>query len=141
MKDKDNKIEIKLGDNVEFALCTLAGNSKRLIDLLDFFKTEYKARYFDYSGKRIQLPQIIETEPGSDYSNELHLLISEIKRINTQLSTNGKTIAKRLNPPAPVINKNEIKDLINEQICKVVNVLSDGPVKWETEKKPKKPKK
>ena len=100
MKDKDNKIEIKLGDNVEFALCTLAGNSKRLIDLLDFFKTEYKARYFDSYGKRIQLPQIIETEPGYDYSNELHLLISEIKRINTQLSTNGK-IAKSLNPPGP----------------------------------------
>ena len=101
-KDKKiNQIDVNITEPFKTAICTMAGNSLRIVELLEkLYKDNHKLN-FDLYGKRIEPPEVVVKSKiinEVDYSSQLSDLTQVlINRLNSIQKAIEKTKPKEKN--------------------------------------------
>tara|TARA_B000000460_G_C21482358_1_gene377623 strand:- start:218 stop:625 length:408 start_codon:yes stop_codon:yes gene_type:complete len=126
-KDKKiNQIDVNITEPFKTAICTMAGNSLRIVELLEkLYKDNHKLN-FDLYGKRIEPPEVVVKSKiinEVDYSSQLSDLTQVlINRLNSIQKAIEKTKPKEKN-----ISLSEIRKTVREQAIKVIAELEKKP--------------
>ena len=128
-KDKKiNLIEVNINDPIKTAICTIAGNTLRIVDLLnEMQKNYYKVNFGIDSNGRIKVKEQKIKIKGDNFPLDYSSQIAQLTEgLDNRLNSIQKAIEKT-KPKEKTISLYDIKKIVREQAIIVIEDLEKKP--------------